>query len=271
MRLLIILAFILTLLQFSCTSQMDAKRDAEVYCNCMEKNGFPDRRIYAATICHAEMLKRSRFYRVFFIDKRDEELSKNLAKSTLDSVQLYMRTFVRNIPISMRESAAEVIMSTMDMNLRTGKDIHFLMDQEMLLDTNFSESKDSVKMKNGLIYQDDWLTEYYYKNGKKNGVFKNYFKRNRRLHVLGFYKDDAPVGTWYFFNQDGGLYLIEDIKGLNKNKEVRRSDGVMVKPPFMSYRKEYDPKTGEIKREGLALFYKNVEDGFYRYGSWKKY
>lgn len=136
-------------------------------------------------------------------------------------------------------------------------------------ESNFSERE--VNQRNGLILEDDGLTEYYYQDGKKDGVFKSYFKRNRKLHVLGFYKDDEAVGTWYFFNQEGGIYLIEEIKEPNKSKEVRRSDGVMVKPPFMSYRKEYDSKTGKIKREGLVLFYKNVEDGFYRYGDWREY
>lgn len=137
--------------------------------------------------------------------------------------------------------------------------------------TSFSNLKVSQKNKNGLIQENDGLTEYYYQDGKKNGVFKNYFKVNRKLHVLGFYKDDEAVGMWYFFNQDGGIYLIEDIKGPNKNKKVKRSDGVMIMPPLMSYRKEFDPKTGKIKREGLALFYENVEDGFYRFGYWKEY
>lgn len=80
-------------------------------------------------------------------------------------------------------------------------------------ESNFSDRE--VTQKNGLVFEDDGLTLYYYQDGKK--------------------------------------------------------DGVMVKPPFMSYRKEHDSKIGKIKREGLVLFYKNAEDGFYRYGDWKEY
>ncbi|TKC60158.1 hypothetical protein FBD94_14685 [Pedobacter hiemivivus] len=252
---LIILVFISAILEFSCTEQMDAKKAAEEYCKCMNAKDFQNRPIYAGTICHAELVEKNRFYRIFFIDKRDEILSKKLTKSTLDSVDLYMQIFDHNIPLKMREANNNVIC--------------FLEDREVLDNTESSDR--NGRQKNGLILEDHGLTEYYYKGGKKNGVFKNYFKRNRKLHILGFYKDDEPVGSWYFFNQEGGIYLIEDIKGSNKSKEVRRADGVMVKPTFMSYRKEYDSKTGEVKREGLALFYENVEDGFYRYGYWKEY
>lgn len=254
-KLLIILVFISTIPEFSCTQQMDAKKAAEEYCKCMNAEGFQNRLIYAGTICHAKLIEKSRFYRIFFIDKRDEILSKKLTKATLDSADLYMQVFDHNIPLKMRQT--------------NNNAIYFQEGREVLYSAESCDRNGSQK--NGLILEDYGLSEYYYKGGKKNGIFKSYFKRNRKLHILGFYKDDEPVGNWFFFNQEGGIYLIEHIKGANKSKEVRRADGVMVKPPFMSYRKEYDSKTGEVKREGLALFYENVEDGFYRYGYWKEY
>lgn len=53
--------------------------------------------------------------------------------------------------------------------------------------------------------------------------------------------------------------MVEEKQGGNKDRKVKRDDGIMVKPPYMSYLKEYDPKSGLLKREGIALYYEDIE------------
>jgi len=135
----------------------------------------------------------------------------------------------------------------------------------------YPTNSDTLKIKNGLILEDNGLKEIYYYNGKKNGVFKSYYKINGKLEGLGFYENDIPVGIWYYFNEKGEILMIEDKKGLNKDKKVKRDDGVMIKPIHESYLKLYDPKSGMLKREGIILYFEDIEIEYFEYGNWITY
>lgn len=123
---------------------------------------------------------------------------------------------------------------------------------------------------NGLISSEKGLKETYYKKGEKNGVFKSYIRKTGKLGALGFYENDVPVGTWYYFDDDSRILMIEEKKGINKDKQVN-IDGKLHKPKYQSYVKLYDPKTGLLKSEGLALYFDDIEIDYYRYGPWKEY
>jgi len=126
-------------------------------------------------------------------------------------------------------------------------------------------------LKNGLIKGENGLKETYYRNGRKNGIFKSYYKSNGKLEAIGFYEDDKPVGSWYYFNHAGQILMIEEKKGINKDKQVKGDDGVLIKPKYMSYLKQYDPKTGLLKTEGVALYFEDIEIDYFKYGTWKEY
>lgn len=91
------------------------------------------------------------------------------------------------------------------------------------------------------------------------------------MEAIGFYEDDKPVGSWYYFNQAGQILMIEEKKGINKDKQVKGDDGVLIKPKYMSYLKQYDPKTGLLKTEGVALYFEDIEIDYFKYGTWKEY
>lgn len=124
-------------------------------------------------------------------------------------------------------------------------------------------------LKNGLVKEGQ--KEVYYKNGKKNGIFKSYYKVNGTLEGIGFYENDKPVGTWYYFDEKGRILMIEEKRGENKDKQVKGDDGTLLKPDYISYVKEYEPATGLVKGEGLALYFEDIEIDYYKYGTWKKY
>lgn len=271
MKLLVFFFIISTFLLSSCTDQADAKKAADVYCRCMIENGYPNQNIYAGTICHAQLIKKYRFYKLFFIDRRSDMLQKKIAITTLDSTRKFVKAFLGYTQMDMRKILSDVILS--DGNSKDAEMGSVFESNKPLSDTRLSNAiMDKKKEINGLVKEKvNGFSETYYWNGKKDGIFKNYYKSSCELRVLGYYKNNEPFGMWYFFNENGEVFLIEDIKGVNKEKRVRRNDGSWITPPIMSYRKEYDAKTGRLKREGLALYFEDPQKGFYKYGTWKEY
>lgn len=77
----------------SCTDQMDGKKAAEQYCNCMKSNKADEQYGYAYTICNAELAKKYRFYRIFYIDTKDKKFNDNLSESTNDSTKKFINAF----------------------------------------------------------------------------------------------------------------------------------------------------------------------------------
>ncbi|MBC9911296.1 hypothetical protein [Chitinophaga varians] len=123
---------------------------------------------------------------------------------------------------------------------------------------------------NGFIRSKDGSTETYYRKGKKNGIFKSYYRKTGTLEALGFYENDTPAGTWYYFDADSRISMIEEKRGLNKDKKIN-IEGKLHQPKYQSYLKEYDPKTGALKGEGLVLYFDDIEIDYYKYGTWKEY
>jgi hypothetical protein len=86
--------FILLALFSSCTDQMDGAKASEQYCSCMKTNRADEQYGYASTICQAELAKKYRFYRIFYIDTRDKEFNENLPQSTRDSTNKFIDAFL---------------------------------------------------------------------------------------------------------------------------------------------------------------------------------
>lgn len=88
------LLLILIVLFSSCTDQMDGKAAAKQYCGCMKSNNASEQYGYAYTLCKAELAKKYRFYRVFYIDMADKELNKKLLPATKDSTDKFIDAFL---------------------------------------------------------------------------------------------------------------------------------------------------------------------------------
>lgn len=86
--------FVLIFSMMSCTNQMNGKKAAEQYCNCMKSNKSEKWDLYAYTICHAEMTKKYRFYRIFYIETKNKEFNENLPKATRDSTNKFIDAFL---------------------------------------------------------------------------------------------------------------------------------------------------------------------------------
>jgi len=131
--------------------------------------------------------------------------------------------------------------------------------------------KDEKGRKTGLWIEDDGFTEVYYKAGLRNGILKSYYPLNNRLQFFGEFKNGNVVGTWYFFNQDSHLVLIEKDISKNSRLTIMRDDGaVKMIPPMKSYVIEFYPN-GMPKEEGIALYDKSVVINFFKKGKWKYY
>lgn len=73
---------------------MDGRSAAEQYCNCMKSNRSVDQDVYAYTICNAELAKKYRFYRIFYVDTKDKEFNDSLPEATRDSTNKFISEFM---------------------------------------------------------------------------------------------------------------------------------------------------------------------------------
>lgn len=133
-----------------------------------------------------------------------------------------------------------------------------------------ANQKDKQGRKQGLWIEDNGLKEVYYLNGKKNGVYKSYFKKTGKLEALGWFEQDKQTGNWYYFDETSRLFLSEQILGENKNIKVKNDEGNLILLPFQSYAKLYH-KNGLVAKEGTALYDESIEIEFYMHGNWKYY
>ena len=128
--------------------------------------------------------------------------------------------------------------------------------------------------KDGLWNEDTGhgLEEIYYKNGLRDGVYKRYNAVNGKLMFFGEYTKGKQSGSWYFFNENGHLILMDKKIGQNTDLTVMRDDGKRIKPNNKSYIKEYY-YIGVIKEEGIALYDDDdsPEIFFFKKGKWQYY
>jgi antitoxin component YwqK of YwqJK toxin-antitoxin module len=121
-----------------------------------------------------------------------------------------------------------------------------------------------------LWIEDDGCNEVYYRNGLKNGVFGAYDRKTGRIGCFGEYSYGKPVGTWYYFNEQSRMYMMEKNMRKNTHLTVARADGKRMKLPFKSYVLCFYPN-GEVREEGLALHDGDVEIDSFKKGIWKYY
>ena len=122
----------------------------------------------------------------------------------------------------------------------------------------------------GLWIENNGLNEVYYKDGKRNGIFKSYYRKNGRLSGFGEYLNGNRTGTWYYFNENSQIVMIESEISNNVDLQILRDDGELVTPEFKSFVSLYYPN-GVIKEQGIAFYNEDIEIDFYKYGTWKYY
>jgi antitoxin component YwqK of YwqJK toxin-antitoxin module len=133
-------------------------------------------------------------------------------------------------------------------------------------------TKNAEGNKEGLWIEDSGqgVEEAFYRNGIKEGVYKQYNAGNGRLLFFGEYKNGLPSGTWYMFDESSHLIMIEEFRGKNGNLTVKRDDGKRIKPKYKAYLKIFH-NNGVLKEEGIALYYDSPEIDFFKKGKWYYY
>lgn len=165
MKLLIF--FISAFLYTSCTYQNEAKKASDQYCNCMIENGYPDQNLYAVTICHAQLIKQYRFYKLFFIDRRNDVLLEKMSVSTLDSARKFVKEFLEYTQIDKRKILREIALSNGN---HTDAEMISVFEDKSLNGISLPKpSIDKIELKNGLVKEEmNGYSETYYRNGKKD-------------------------------------------------------------------------------------------------------
>ena len=110
-------------------------------------------------------------------------------------------------------------------------------------------------------------SESYYKNGKRNGIFKSYNTGQGTLRGLLEYKDGELCGVAYSFGDKGHLDII--FKDFAVNTDVITESNITYK--HTCYTITFHPN-GNKESEGVLLWQDNPElDNTYEYGEWKYY
>lgn len=139
-----------------------------------------------------------------------------------------------------------------------------------LSDSNINK-KDEEGRKQGFWIEDNGLTEVYYLDGIKNGIYKNYSAKTGKLLALGCFRNDTISGSWYYFDESSSAYEVVENIQRNTDYIVDRGDGKLIKPDYISNFQCYY-ENGIIKEKGLALYNGSIEFGdFFRIGPWKYY
>ncbi len=97
----------------------------------------------------------------------------------------------------------------------------------------------------------------YYLNDTLDGVFKSYYQ-NLKISSFGEYHKGNMIGTWYYFDELGHLYM--ELSNFEYKGYRLRKDDKDVEYKIKSYLKIYDPK-GNCIEEGFA-FYDDAEVEF---------
>jgi len=136
-------------------------------------------------------------------------------------------------------------------------------------DTLKCNQLNSKGKKYGLWIEEKGLFKIYYKDGKYNGIYREYSGKGK-LGCIGEFKNDVRIGEWYFFDDDD--FLIYKLQGFAKNTNiyVSQDKGKKVLIPNKCYCTNYY-KNGNIESEGYMLFYDAVEDETTDVGVWKYY
>jgi antitoxin component YwqK of YwqJK toxin-antitoxin module len=142
-------------------------------------------------------------------------------------------------------------------------------DKKASKDSSLNQ-KDNQGRKQGLWIENDGLSEVYYWNGLKSGIYKVYFAKTGKLEALGDYEQDKPVGSWYYFDETSRLFMIERKLGEGKEIKLKNDEGSYIILANKSFIKVYN-KNGILIRKGLAIYDEDVQLEFFMYGLWKYY
>jgi hypothetical protein len=104
------------------------------------------------------------------------------------------------------------------------------------------------------------MNDGFYDNGKKEGYFESLYI-NGKLQTKGHYKDNKPIGDWYFFYEDGIL-----------ERMVRFTETDTLLITYVSKKKHIDVENGNGKmnaRINLSVWGGDEQTLFYGRGKIK--
>jgi antitoxin component YwqK of YwqJK toxin-antitoxin module len=145
-----------------------------------------------------------------------------------------------------------------------------LRNREMVKEDSTINQLDKNGLKNGFwIENEPLLTEVYYRNGKKNGLFRSYHN-NGKLYGFGEYKNDIQVGTWYCFDDSSKLEYIEKEIEYNPSAKYVTKNDETFKPIFKSYLIIFYPN-GQVKEDGYIIYDEDLQISYTEIGKWEYY
>lgn len=149
-------------------------------------------------------------------------------------------------------------------------EVDSLKNREIIKLDSSVNSLNKNGLKDGLwIEEDNLLTEVYYRNGLKNGLFRSYHA-NGKLYGFGEYKDNIQVGTWYYFDDSSKLMYIEKEIEYNPSAKYVTKNDETFKPIFKSYLTIFY-SNGQIKEKGYIIYDEDLQISYAKIGKWEYY
>jgi len=131
--------------------------------------------------------------------------------------------------------------------------------------------------KEGLWVEDNLacLIFGFYKQGKKEGIFRSYDLidvNNRYLSNITVYKNDKEIGPSQFFEKDGlPSMIVDQISSVIRFKHQANLLGYNINDCNEGYVRIFN-KDGSLEREGWMIFFDDMEsDEVQEVGTWKIY
>jgi antitoxin component YwqK of YwqJK toxin-antitoxin module len=90
------------------------------------------------------------------------------------------------------------------------------------------------------------------------------------LSYFGEYRKGKPVGSWYYFDEQSRLSMIESKIQKNTTMKLKHESGKMVILPWRSYLVKYYPN-GYVREEGLVVYEDDIEIDNLKIGVWNYY
>lgn len=122
----------------------------------------------------------------------------------------------------------------------------------------------------GLWIENGGLVEAYYKDGLKDGIWKAYSRKTKRLSAFGEFNNGVKSGTWYYFDESSRLILKEYDIEYNLDCSQMDNGKYEEKPCFTSFAIFYYP-SGMVKAEGKVNYWKDIEVDYFEAGIWRYY
>lgn len=105
-------------------------------------------------------------------------------------------------------------------NNRIQDTLHYTLPERKLKFEEIWQNDEKVKLIARYAKGNRLATEGNFKNGKRNGFWRNWYA-NGKLKDSLFYKDDEPFGEQLYYDSTGKLYMRKSQQGLNGPTQVQ--------------------------------------------------